>query len=38
MDAFDKVKGIVKKLFLNERGPPAYAEFEYNYEYEIEAV
>ena len=38
IEAYDKVKGIVKKLLLNEKGPPAYAEFEYNYEYEIEAV
>ena len=35
---FDKVKGYVKKLLLNEPGPPAYAEFEYNNEFEIEAV
>ena len=38
IDIYDKVKGYLKKVFLNELGPPAYAEFEYNKEFEIEAV
>ena len=35
---YQKLKRFVKKLVLNESGPPAYAEFEYNKEFEIESV
>ena len=35
---YDKIVGFFKKLLLNEKGPPAFAEFEFNKEFEIEAV